>query len=179
MSRSVISSNIPAAYLGATTITNTVGIAALPDRLREDFAKRPWPTHPLTDRIVNRLYIPVPPANSAKQPWVLEIVDDIKIRVDGVERSMVGNNLHLFNLLLLCRDKKLFLKEFVALGFADYLRTDRKKEAYFRTTRERLRQKTVPYDIFDSPGGSRPSGQYRLCTAMRIVDRREYMDAVG
>lgn len=170
---SVDFSNIPAAYLGGFILRDCIRVEDLPIRLNQDFVYRPWPKHDLRDKIVHRAFVPIVSVAPPDAAWVLEVVGDEKIRINGKNRKISGELLVFFNLMLLTRDWALRGDEFVALGFGGDRMTSKAKTMLFTSMRHRLRHKIVPHDIFTIQ--NRTSGDaFRLNPAMQLVDRREW-----
>lgn len=145
-------------------------------RLHEDFVYRPWPTHSLEDRFVDREYIPSIPEAPEGEMWNMEIIEDERVRVDGTEKGVRGNRLKLLNLRLLTRDWRLRRDEYFMLGFADYTDSLRSKISLLQYTDNRLRQIAAPRSIFETidtvHDWREGSARARLSPALRIIDLR-------
>lgn len=162
----------PAIAAGAVLLRNVVDADTLPIRLREGFLDRPWPSRNLDDQLVSREFMPIVPAMHSPEAWTLDIVDDHRLRLEGVNRKIGGNTLVLLNLLLLSRDWSLRSDELHALGFANYL-SPWKATRIFDLSSQRLRELFATRSIFQNQLRVH-SGAYRLNPAVRIVDRREF-----
>lgn len=158
-------------YMGGVLLLDTVDPDSLPVRLREGFVGRPWPLHGLDEKLVCPEFIPQIPKVSDAGMWDLEIIGDEKVRIDGKQKNMRGNNLALLNLMFLTRDWHLRGDEYFALGFADYLQTLRERTSLLDLTRSRLRKIAAPHTIFErrERAYSIPD---RLNQAVRILDLR-------
>lgn len=162
---------VPPNRLGGLVLEDVVDYRTLPARLRGEFAQRPWPTHPLSERFVSPEFIPAAPDPQVPdgETWLFEIIEDQVVCVDGNKRGVRSNVLELLNLKLLTRDWGLTTRDFIALGFGRQIEFSKKSQA-IHNARRRIQEKTAPHEAFD-PNGSR-NGVYRLHPAMRVVDLR-------
>lgn len=169
-------------HASISLLREVVDIDMLSAHLRV-FADRPWPTHSLSDRIVDQEYIPIVTDPPTAEAWIMEIRSDRKIAVNGKATSFYkGVSLKLLNLLFLTCDQRLTSRDFVTLGLAEYgevLKNDPhfynsyldSQTHTYRAARQRLQEKVAPYNLFDRPKLDAYTS-YRINPSMRLVDRR-------